>query len=88
MLLQGRQNKSLKYVATFLSYVVRENNEDLTKLGCNKKSRPRQEVILGQMEGCCDKRQNVEREKKLRRRILSQHRYVCCDTERGQLLSQ
>ena len=87
MLLQGRQNKSLKYIATHLSYVVRENNEDLTKLGCDRKSRSRQEVILGPREGCCDKRQDAEREKKLQRRILSQQRFVCRDTERRQLWS-
>ena len=32
MLLQGLQDKSLKYIATRRSYVVRENNEDLTNL--------------------------------------------------------
>ena len=85
MLLQGRQNKGLKYVATRLSYVMRENNEDLTKLGCDRKSRSRQEVILGPREGCCEKRQNAKREKKLQKRILSRHRFVCHDTERRQL---
>ena len=82
MLLQGRQNKSQKYIATHLSYVVRENNEDLTKLGCDRKSRSRQEVILGLREGCCDKRQDVEREKNRKRRILSRYRFVCRDTIR------
>ena len=78
MLLQGRQNKSLKYIATRLSYAVREHNEDLTKFGCDRKSRSRQEVILGPREGCCDKRQDAERErerdKKLQRRILSRQK--------------
>ena len=88
MLLQGRQNKILKYVTTHLSYVVRENNEDLTKLGCDRISRSRQEVILGPREGCCNKRQDAERERKLQRRILSRQRSICCDTERRQLLSR
>ena len=88
MLLKGRQNKSLKYVATRLSYVVRENNEDLTKLGCDRKSSSRQEVISGPREGCCDKRRDAEREKKFQRKILSRHRSVCRDTERRQLWSQ
>ena len=57
MLLQGLKDKSLKYVATRLSYVVRENNEDFTKLGCDKESRSRQEVILGPREECYDKSQ-------------------------------
>ena len=63
MLLQSLQDKSLKYVATRLSYVVRENNEDFRKLGCDGKSRSQQEVILGPREGCCDKRQDAETEK-------------------------
>ena len=71
MLLQGRQNKRLKYVATRLSYVARESNKDLTKLGGDRKSRSRQEVILGPREECCNKRQDAETEKKLERRILS-----------------
>ena len=88
MLLQGLQDKGLKYVATCWLYVVRENNEDCTKLSCDRESRSRQEVILGLREECCDKRQDDETEKKLQRRILSRHRFVCRDTERRQLLSQ
>ena len=74
MLLQGLQDKSLKY--------------DCTKIGHDKESRSRQEVILGPREECCDKRQDVETEKKLQRRILSQHRFICRDTKRRQLLSR
>ena len=88
MLLQGLQDKSLKHVATRLSYVVRENNEDLTKLGWDRKSSSRPEVILGPREGCCDKRHDEEIEKKLERRILSQQRSVCRSIERRQLLLQ
>ena len=81
ILLQGRQNKSLKYVTTHLSYVVRENNEDLTKLGCDRKSRSRQEVILVPREGCCDKRQDAEREKKLQRKLLRQEKVAEIEKE-------
>ena len=63
MLLQGLQDKSLKYVTTRLSYVVRENNEDLTKLGCDNKSRSQQEVILGQGKGVAT-RDMMRRERK------------------------
>ena len=70
MLLHGLQDKSLKYVATRLSYVVRENNEDFTKLSYDRKSRSRQEVILRPREECCDKRQDAETEKKASKKDL------------------
>ena len=70
MLLQGLQDKGLKYVTKHLIYVVRENNEDFTKLDCDRKPRWRQAVILGLREECCYKRQDAETEKKLQRRIL------------------
>ena len=68
--LNSLQDKSLKYIATRLSYVVRENNEDFTKLGYDRKSRSRQEVILGPREECCDKRQDAEIEKKASKKDL------------------
>ena len=41
------------------------------KIGRDRESRSRQEVILGPRESCCDKRQDAETKKNLKRRILS-----------------
>ena len=39
--------------------------------GRDRESRSQQEVILGPREECCDKRQDIEIEKKLERQLLS-----------------